>query len=740
MFYSHANRYLLEWEGKEDCKHNTTVCRCTLVATLNFEGHKDVCRIPRVYEGELLTAKKQMVEVMKYTAKRYVMHEGQVVPLTTPIEKGRALLKFGFEYYSTPSNRLIRPPFHATNMPRPKRVEVMPNLRRVIREIDQIFFERIRLPLQNLEHLLDEGTQPRSLKATLLRRYSFEAMFYSTFGGHKAVVNTMEDLPPEKIVKLFSEFSNDTISREGFGELRPLMGKAMHRIQAFLGTKHFYRTVPFQYDGTELLNFVSRGGSAAGIRPGVEHTVNGPHYRKSYVTGGKKTDQFVHYAMKFDEFIHKLVGNACIVTSYDKYEDFEIYCVMRFKDEFKYAWPPTAEECAKLKQKCREFFIPNLLQQFLSKLMMTPRQLLERGDVIRIGQKWNHGEAQRFSEYMRGSFPNMHWHTGDVTKLDKNIRDWLLTMYVKTGSYYFSHPDDLSAKLEKALTIILSERINVKTVLHIGGQWTLTRGMMYSGGFETSHGDSWVLLFAFCLYLEYTMATHPNRSYLIERSLLKGLIRIVVYGDDHVFCTPDELVDILNEEAFGAFMTKYIGLEIRDAVSIPYFHSEVNYQDMIVKPGVVFLKIYFVMWELVEDEDFPVIYPFKPTHDSLIKLFCNKANLEITYPLQAIGQAYDTRGTNSTSYTLIRHFYDYYVRLLNRSPRELFEQAMEASDAVALRNLVGRTGITLEEMKKGFPSRRMLLDLHRIDRVKGSNKIENNDRDFLYGVEEDPYW
>jgi len=737
MFYGHTRRYELEWEGRENCSHMDTRCRCTLIGTLLIDGEKDVCKIPRVLNGEVLTAKKQMIELMKYTVSKYVVYDGKVIPLTNPLDKGRALLKFGFEFYSTPTNRLIRPPFHATNMPRPKPVEVMPNLRRVIRQIDKRYFANMGLShLLSGEHLKDASTKVRSLKASCLRMFSFEALFYSLFGGNKAVVNTMENLEPEKIVKLFSEFSNNTQSREGFTELRPLMARAVRRIENLLNCRKDYKSIDFIYDGAELLSFVTRGTSSAGIRPGVEYTVNGPDYRERYITGGKKSDQFVEYAVHFDEFIHRLVQNSCELKSFDKLEDFEIYCVMRMKDEFKYSYPPTAEECALLKMKCREFFIPNLSQQFLSKLLMSPRQILERGDVIRIGQKWNHGEAQRFSEYMHGSYPNMRWHTGDIAKIDKNIRDWLLTMYVKTGSFYFSHPDELSHKLHHALTILLSERINVKTVLHVGGQWTLIKGMMYSGGYETSHGDSWILLFAFCLYLEYTMAVNTERAYLIDKALLRGLIRIVVYGDDHVFCTPDELADILNEQTFGIFLKRFIGLEIRDAVSIPYFHTSISDSDMIIRPGVVFLKIYFIIKEFVEDEDFPVIYPFKPTHDTMIKLFCNKANLEITYPLQAIGQAYDTRGTNVTAYNLVKHFYDYYIRILDKSPRELFNMAMEASDNVALRNLVGRTGITLEEMAKGFPSRHMLLALHKKDKELGSNVIRTTDRKVLYALDD----
>lgn len=731
-------QYIQSWEGIDCIDHTTSRCRCTLVVAFKPFGDLQipVIRVPKRNGSVLFSFQEQFAEVLKTLLTSYALSDGNLVPITGNFPMNEMLLKFGFEYYGTETNKLIRPPFEFRNNPRSRVVEAMPNLNQIVFDLDKYYLLRSGITLRKDD--ICDVVGVKSLRRLCLEKLSLYHVMFSLYGGYPAVVNTQSNLTHEKIIKLFAEFGDDANGREGFTRVRNLMPKAMSMLEDFLDCSRHYDKVPFRYNASELIDYVTRATSAAGIRPGRSRVVGAlGDMRIREIVDGKKADQFMYYALSFDEFIHDLIDEQlCKIKDFDHTEKFKTYCVMRLKDEFRYVWPPSAEECQKLATKCREFFIPNLLQQFLSKMLMTPRQLLERGDVIRIGQKWNFGEAQRFAEYMHAGSTRMCWHTGDINKLDKHIRDWMLTLYIQFGRPYFSYDDDLTKNLMDALFLLLSERINVKIVNHIGSVWTVIKGMMYSGGYETSHGDSWCMLLGFCLYLSHVIASGHKLSSKVDQCLKAGLIRIAIYGDDHVWCAPRALVEVLNEREYGKFIFEFCGLEVRDAMTLFNFYSTTSLNGEIKEPGVVFLKRYFVLSKIVDDPNYPLVYPFKPTHDTMIKLFCNKANLEITYPLQAIGQAYDTLGTNPVSYEMCKRFYLYYCRILKMEPSEIVREAINNSDVTTIRRLLTRSGITLEDLEKGFPSRSLLLGLHKIDELKGSNKIEFTDRDSLFKYDE----
>jgi hypothetical protein len=686
---------------------------------------KDII-VPRVYNHRVLTYEDQYFEVIKEIVGNYYLNMDapyDVLPLPDYRRFGPEVLKAGFEFYSTSSNTLVTSPFFMTN--RAGNFVDLPvdGLQDIVLEIDRFFFSRLRVSVTYNDYIRHDSkrTVVPTLRQLCINKLSLHQTMFDVYGGHRAVVNTTSNMDDSKVLKLFSEFSNDGISREHFDFVRKLIPKSLAMLEDFLDCRKHYGKIKFDYDFDDLVNFVTAPMSSSGVRPGGARREDRNGFVVKSVTVGKKMDQFAYYSVKFHEFMQKLYDTHSLDEA--PYDLFETYCVIRLKNEFKYVYPPSVDECAKLRDKCREFFIPNMMQQFLSKMLMTPRQLLERGDVIRIGQKWYCGEAQRFAQYMHAFSDKMVWYTGDFKKLDKSIRDWMLSLYVATGRNYFYTDSMSDDDFVDKLFAILCERINIKLVNHIGGVWTLMRAFMYSGGYETSHGDSWCVLLAFCLYVVYTADRFPNYNKIIYGSIGK-LIRIVVYGDDHVWCTPIILRNVMNEHLFAAFVNKYIGMTIRDPETKLKFFSTTHFNGELKYVGVVFLKRYFIKEKLVDKVGFPIVYPFKPTHDSLIKLFCSKEGLDFIYPLQAIGQAYDTLGTNSTSYLAIKMFYDYWIRRLKKSPLQIFNEAVEKCDSNLLRKIMRRSGLTLDDLKRGFPGCDYLLSLHRINPENGSNVSE----------------
>jgi len=147
----------------------------------------------------------------------------------------------------------------------------------------------------------------------------------------------------------------------------------------------------------------------------------------------------------------------------------------------------------------------------------------------------------------------------------------MLSLYVAQGKqyYYTNTPED--EYVLQQLFRLLCERINVKFVNHIGSVWTLMRAWMYSGGYETSHGDSWCVMFSLMLYLCHVMETQPQLKKRIEVALERGYIRAVIYGDDHIWCSPKYFRGLLSEAKYAEFCKEYLGMVIRDAVTTDLF-------------------------------------------------------------------------------------------------------------------------------------------------------------------------
>jgi len=631
------------------------------------------------------------------------------------------MLTMAAQHYQQPHNVLVKEPFRSPNFPVPQLVDWDARLGAIVQELDHIYLRAAgvrypqRVPCDEDFTLQSTPTETEKW----LNTHMFQRVLFGTYGGHRAVVNTMGDVTADKIALLFSEFSrNDTQSRFEFDHIKRLIPKALYLVDEMLDTKQLYGSVRFNYHPHMLQTFVSNMQSSAGIRPHAAYTQPVGTEDVEVIYGGKKFHQFPYFAARFHSWMEELFNSPDLFDRY-KYE-LDTYCVIRLKNEFKYCWPPEELECEKLVKKCREFFIPNMIQQFLSRLCMIPKQMLERGDTIKIGHKWTHGEAQRLAARMKAFAQGFVWHTGDFDKLDKTIRDWMLSLYVMSGSRYFYAQSKKDEEFMKRCFLVLAEKINVKLVNHIHGLWTLMKGIMYSGGYETSHGDSWIVLLVWCLYLVDMITSLPEGPE-IAQSLALRLILMIVYGDDHVWVTPKRLSHLINEHKWAEWLKRYTGMSIRDAKVTERFFSTVDGCGEIKDEGVVFLKRYFVLVPN-KDRNFPSVMPFKPTHDTILKLLTNKDNDPRIYPLQAIGQAYDTLGTNPISYVMVRRFYDYWMRILDFTPMD-FAQVLASMHKSSLNKLKKKIGVDFRMGMPEFPTLECLYELHRIDPQRGTNKI-----------------
>lgn len=738
--------YRVAWEGQCE-RHDGASCRCTLVVTLPHV-QSIVLRVPRVDGGRVLTLEEQYLRVVQMCVRYDVFkkEEGDFFARLIP-DDGLATKMSSmvfFQYFGQSShNRLIRAPFRVNNMPKQFDVRWDPRLRPVMDLMDEIYLKAYGRTLPKVPLSDDEfakGMNPSKTRQWY-NKHLFSRHVYGRFYGLSPIVHTMQDVSPTKMADLFAEFSqNDTESREHFDEVKRLIPRAMALLEKMLGVQHQYKSIAFRYRPEMLKEFVSNMQSSAGIRPGQSYSEDYEGVKVNYTTTGKKFHQFPAYAADFHTMMQDIWAAEEI---YDRYKgDRDNYCIVRMKNEFKAKWLPDIPEdeleetLQKLIKAAREFFIPNLCQQFLSKILMAPKQYFERGDVIRIGQKWKFGEAQRFANRFHAFSKRHKWFTGDVRKLDKNIRDWMLSLYIMSGRKYFKEEDEKTSGFLDRMFVLLAERINVKLTCHITGLWTLMKGVMYSGGFETSHGDSWILGLIFCMYFIRVIEENPHMGSDIVCATFSGDMMIALYGDDHLMVVPDPLVAFVNETDFAAFALKFFGMVIRELEEYSDFFSTVDPAGELTKKGVVFLKRYFVLMP-PKEEGFPVVYPFKPTHETILKLVCNKENDARVYPLQAIGQAYDTLGTNPVAYAMVKKFYEYWMGILDFD-QEAINSLVAALDPQSRNRLWKKCGMNWRSSTMCFPTLSHLQSMHRIDLKQGSNVIPRCVVESMYGVQPTP--
>jgi len=261
----------------------------------------------------------------------------------------------------------------------------------------------------------------------------------------------------------------------------------------------------------------------------------------------------------------------------------------------------------------------------------------------------------------------------------------------------------------------LMYRISNKIVIHAGTFWRFMSGVMYSGGKETSHGDSWLLALKFFEYLVWIMDQHPLIEYTVDVQIMNGFIRMVIYGDDHVWCCPEFLHEYINVRSFAQFLYETCGWVLRDYQEYRDFCSVPNIENggLLVK-GPKFLKRYWIK-NTINPELAPIL-PYKPLMEPMLKLFCDAEGLPENYTLKCLGAAWDTMGTNPLHYQLVLQFYQTLMCSELRSPMELVDLALTTQKGTfSINKLLRRVGMTKDQMFNHFPTEEELLRRHIID-------------------------
>jgi hypothetical protein len=310
--------------------------------------------------------------------------------------------------------------------------------------------------------------------------------------------------------------------------------------------------------------------------------------------------------------------------------------------------------------------------------------------------------------------PDLFWVDGDITGLDKHIPDWMLYLYLSAGSKYcnWNSMNGSQRRLLKRLYLLLQYHMVNKITLQPGNVWRLIIGMMYSGGKETSHGDSWIMAIIFFMYIEYCALRHPFLSDAIRLCLMQEFIRIIVYGDDHIWCCPKHLRNVINANGFAAFLKEFFDMELRDFKEYDHFVSRVDrVTGNFIYRGPKFLKRYFI------DSYLPFaapILPFKPVIESAVRLCAVTDDEDVcALVLKSIGQAWDSMGTNRVTYDVCREAYNFAMERMTLTPKELYNLwKNDKTKARFLKNLIKKSSISSEEFFESFPTIEQLQARH----------------------------
>lgn len=392
-------------------------------------------------------------------------------------------------------------------------------------------------------------------------------------------------------------------------------------------------------------------------------------------------------------------------------------------------------EIVKNNSKARDFNIPTAELSRAQRMVHHRRQNIERGHHIAIGMTFWHGGSKRIALKLHCHDDRYIFSTADFVGLDKIIKAHFLKLYSGFSAYYYrTDTKDYDFFLE--FLKMVSDNLAFKIVHVYKDVWKAVFGGMPSGAYETSHGDSWIVMYIMIMFIVHQAEKHPSMYYDIIDALYTGRIWFFIYGDDNIWSMEKKFKDIIGIWKFKEFVEYYFQMELRDIEETTNFFTLINdHTGMATQKGCVFLSRYFIKREQVTDrKDVAEILPYR----EFIKTYKKYAfgdgspRTPVDYVLASIGMAYDSFGTNTQSYRFCYMMFNENMKRLGCSDWKDFVRLHP--DSFKGRNVLGlmkKAGMDQKMLSKGFPSRDRLMDMHRYDESKHIMRDEGED-EFLY--------
>lgn len=666
------------------------------------------------------TRRDLMAHIYSYLSSHYTLRlDGNEVKIITTTDSERLLVDWYRDYLTPPSRIKLAPMTDHVNKLSYTDVRLSSFVPELTKKIDLVIKDCTGMinhppipPVNGIKSLQDMCKCRTSVYTILNEKVvvndkEYPLWYYSTnvYG---------EDAHKE--IALMREFSFDSAQRGSmYSRVRGYVPAAVKTLESFLNCDSYIGKFYLRYSPDVMHTFIKfRTSGGIGNSPSLSIRTDGAIYR--LMNSGNKLYLFEAAARE----VHRIL----IAMARDDPYLFQPYNITKLKEEIRYLFEKEFAKMPTAIYRMREFFIPSLTLTLLSELLHKDRMLIERGDLIQIGCTPWYGGWYQIAVTLNYDNPDLFWVDGDITGLDKHITDWHLYVYLVAGARYYAWDKMSRAQrrlLRKIYRLVMYHVAN-KITLQPGTIWLMILGVMYSGGKETSHGDSWIMALLFFIYIEYVKATKPGAALFIQQCLVSRFIMIIIYGDDHVWCCPKVLRHVINAASFANFLKVYCGMELRDFREYDKFLSEVDLTTGLFRyRGPKFLKRYWIPSHIPGSA--PVI-PYKPFLETAVRL-CAVIEDE-GYPgllLKSIGMMWDLMGTNRIGSAVCSSAYNYAIERCNQTPRQIYmEWKDDPNKEKFLRNLMKKVNMTSDQFFDSFPTEEQLRQRHKFNPVLCNNR------------------
>jgi hypothetical protein len=322
--------------------------------------------------------------------------------------------------------------------------------------------------------------------------------------------------------------------------------------------------------------------------------------------------------------------------------------------------------------KTRIFFIMCMIKLLIDKeLYSEPFKMFYGTDYCSIGHKWTEGGADKIAREMHAWDEDWSWFTTDISKLDQRLHPGLLTLiFASIIAMYDRKPQDQNYAVLKAFLCFSADDIAATLIKWTGLSFRIIVGVMFSGLFGTSWGDTVYVSIAIKCALRHFQRTIQNK---MARGDVMPVVK--VYGDNiAIGWTTKRLREFVlgpgddpMKGFFAEYLLKTFGLPLK--ADETFFHTKffttINEHfsrdtgmwrtRVIGKPGVVFLKRYFIEREFAGER---WAMPFRPVADFYDRIITTNHtdSHSAVWIARWCGLLLDTCGTNREAHKALMFF------------------------------------------------------------------------------------
>lgn len=305
---------------------------------------------------------------------------------------------------------------------------------------------------------------------------------------------------------------------------------------------------------------------------------------------------------------------------------------------------------------------------------------------------------------------------GDAKLYDQTVREAFVNLYFSTMTMHYDQTDPDAQMIEEVLKFLLKNMITRVTQL-FGDVWGIVTGGVPSGAFNTSHMDSWIMALYFCLFCVWQINQAPIEVQEELESHFFLYIRLIVYGDDHLYNKGEGVsAQYFGGQAFADFMKKHFDVTIRDLKDGIPFCSTTTPDGFVRKMGATFLRHQFVLNPSIK-KDQPWCLPFRETREYMIRAVHGretKSRDQIDVLLSVVGHVYGTYASNPDAYERLAIFYSELVSSIVDNLADLPKLMRSRMTELDLKK-IRQTNLTTDDICNGFPTWDTLVDKNRYD-------------------------